>query len=184
MKIAAFLPGLALLLASAVAAQGIYPGDAVRVNDRTISYQRFHGFYIEFRNSRGVPPGARGDQLDTLTRIRREAMDSLIEQEVVAQAAEAIGIEVDAAEVDQFVADFRAVFDNEIGYDERLKTEGFTEASFRTHVERMIAAKVYLDRVRVDAADVSDAELERFYAENEARLTLPEQVRVRSLSTK
>ena len=48
----------------------------------------------------------------------------------------------------------------------------------------MIAAKIYLDRIRMDVADVSDVELERFYAENEARLTLPEQVRVRHILLK
>ncbi len=40
--------------AASAQAQGIYPGDAVRVNAETISYQRFQGFYIEYRNSKGV----------------------------------------------------------------------------------------------------------------------------------
>ena len=46
-------------------------------------------------------------------------------------------------------------------------------------VERMMAAKIYLDRIRIDASDVSDAELQRYYKDNEYRLTLPEQVRER-----
>ena len=71
---------LALLLyaATGLQAQGIYPGNAVRVNDETVSYQRFHGFYIEYRNTKGVAVGARGDQLELLTQLRREAMDLLI----------------------------------------------------------------------------------------------------------
>ena len=52
-------------------AQGIYPGDAVRVNDETISYQRFQGFYVEYRNSKGVAVGARGDQLELLNKLRQ-----------------------------------------------------------------------------------------------------------------
>ena len=50
-------------IAAGVHAQGIYPGDAVRVNGETISYQRFQGFYTEYRSSKGVQVGARGDQL-------------------------------------------------------------------------------------------------------------------------
>jgi parvulin-like peptidyl-prolyl isomerase len=125
------------LLVTAAPAQGIYPGDAVRVNDETISYQRFNGFYVEYRNSRGVQVGARGDQLELLTQLRKEAMDRMIEQVLVKQAAKSEGIEADPNEVD--------------------------------------------DRIRADAADVSDTELERYYHENEYRLTFPEQVRVRHI---
>jgi parvulin-like peptidyl-prolyl isomerase len=63
----------------------------------------------------------------------------------------------------------------------KLEADGFTEESFRRHVGRMLAAKVYLDRIRMDAADVRDAEVEQFYKENPDRLTTPEQVRVRHI---
>ena len=45
----------------------------------------------------------------------------------------------------------------------------------------MMAAKWYLDRVRLRAAQVSDEDLEAYYRDNERRLTLPEQVRVRHI---
>jgi hypothetical protein len=73
------------VLAAPVHAQGIYPGDAVRVNGETISYQRFQGFYVEYRNSKGVQVGARGDQLELLKELRIEAMDLMVEQELVSQ---------------------------------------------------------------------------------------------------
>ena len=176
---------LALLAAAAGAhAQGYYPGDAVRVNDETISYQRFQGFYIEYRSSKGVQVGARGDQLELMKELRREAMDLVIEQELAAQAAEREGIEADPAEVDNQVEELRAIFDTEAQFRMKLEADGFTEASYRRHVERMAAAKVYLDRIRVDVADVSDVEIEKFYKENEARLTLPPQLRVRHILLK
>lgn len=176
---------LALLaLGPAVQAQSIYPGDAVRVNDETISYQRFHGFYIEYRNSKGVQVGARGDQLELLKQLRIEAMDLMVEQEVVAQAAEREGIEVDAAQVEKQVEELRSVFDRDNQFLMKLEDDGFTEESFRRHIRRMIAAKMYLDRIRVDASDVSDNELQRFYDDNKDRLTLPAQVRVRHILLK
>lgn len=172
---------LVLLSAAASPAQGIYPGDAVRVNGETVSYQRFQGFYVEYRNSKGVQVGARGDQFELLTRLRKEAMDLLIEQELVKQAAEKENIEVDPTDVDRAVQEFRAVFKTDLSYESRLQSEGFTEESYSKHVERMIASKIYLDRVRADVADVSDTELEQYYRDNERRLTLPEQVRVRHI---
>ena len=170
-----------LILASGAHAQSSYPGDAVRVNDETISYQRFNGFYVEYRNSKGVAVGARGDQLGLLTQLRQEAMDLLIEQALVWQAAERAGIEADPAEAEKNIADVREVFDSDAAFNMKLQNEGFTEETFRKHIERMIAAKVYLDGVRLEAAEVSDAEVERYYHANEGRLTLPEQVRVRHI---
>ena len=176
---------LALVIAACAAqAQGIYPGDAVRVNDETISYQRFQGFYVEYRNSKGVQVGARGDQLELLKQLRAEAMEALVEQELVKQAAEREGIEGEPAEVDKTIEELRAVFDRDDQFRMKLESDGFSEESYRRHISRMIAAKIYLDRIRMDVADVSDVELERFYAENEARLTLPEQVRVRHILLK
>ena len=172
---------LMVLYATGVPAQGIYPGDAVRVNGETVSYQRFQGFYVEYRNSKGVQVGARGDQFELLTRLRKEAMDLMIEQVLVKQAADNEGIEVDPAEVDKTIEEFRAVFKTDLSYTSKLQGEGFSEESYRKHVERMIASKIYLDRIRADVADVSDTELEQYYRENERRLTLPEQVRVRHI---
>ena len=172
---------LSLILASGAYAQGIHPGDAVRVNDETISYQRFNGFYVEYRNSKGVAVGARGDQLELLMQLRREAMDLMIEQALVGQAAERARIKVDAAEVDQNIDEVRSIFDDDAGFIMKLQDEGFTEESFRRHIERMIAAKRYLDGIRLETSDVRDAELKRYYHDNEHRLTLPEQVRVRHI---
>ena len=169
------------LIASASPAQGLYPGDALRVNDETVSYQRFQGFYVEYRNSNGVQVGARGDQFELMTRLRSEAMDLLIEQVLVKQAAEKENIEADPSDVEENIEELRSVFKTELSWNAKLEAEGYTEESFRKHVARMIASKTYLDRIRADVADVSDTELERYYRDNEYRLTLPEQVRVRHI---
>ena len=173
---------LAVLLAHAGAfAQGIHPGDAVRVNGVAISYQRFNGFYVEYRNSKGVAVGARGDQLELFKRLRREAMDLLIEQELARQAAEREGIEVPSEEVDAGVVRLRSVFDDPEAYARRLEAEGFTEESYRKHVAGMLAAGKYLDRIRAALPAVSDPELAAYYRDNERRLTFPEEVRVRHI---
>lgn len=178
----ACLAAVLLLLSTAgLQAQGIHPGDAVRVNDEAVSNQQFNGFYIEYRNTKGVAVGARGDQLELLAQLRREAMDLIIEQTLVGQAAEEAGIEVDPAEVDLHVEELRAVYNSDDSFRMKLRDDGFTEESYRRHIARMTAAKIYLDRVRADAWDVSDADLKRFYEENESRLTLPERVRVRHI---
>ena len=162
-------------------ATGNYPGNAARVNGVDISYQRFMGLYQEHQRDRGVAIAARGDQLPLLTEMRKEAMDMLIEQELIIQAAAARGLEVTAEEIDAAWADLSEPFDSKQQFLLRLDTEGYTEDSYRVHLKRMIAAKKYLDEIRVEAVQVSDEELEQYYRDNEYRLTLPEQVRVRHI---
>ena len=171
----------AALVCTLTWAQGSYPGNAVRVNGTEISYQRFNGFYQEYQRQYGINVAARGDYLQLLTRLRREAMDLMIEQELVAQAAEKKGVAADAEQVDAAVQELRERFDKPEDFTSRLQEEGYTEDSYRKHVARMAAASNYLDEIRAGAGNVSDEDLETYYRDNQGRLTLPEQVRVRHI---
>jgi len=175
---------LLLLLIAPVAsvwASGIHPGTAARVNGVEVSYERFNAFYQEYRRPYGISVAGRGDHLDRLTKLRKEAMDEMIKQELVCQAAEATGIEVTDAEVDRAIDEISEPFKTPDEFKRRIQSEGFTPESYRAHVERMIAAKKYLDDIRLGVAEVSDEELEQYYHDNEYRLTFPEQVRVRHI---
>jgi peptidyl-prolyl cis-trans isomerase C len=184
MRLALRWIALALLLSvqgSSVWALGSNPGSAVRINGHEISNERFFAFYKEYQRGKGVAVGARGDQLEMLVRMRQEAMDLLIEQELVRDAAEKHGIEVTEEELDAAIAEVRESFKTDREFVARLETEGFTEDEYRVHVKRMIGAKKYLDQIREQHLEVGDAELEAYYKDNEYRLTLPEMVRVRHI---
>lgn len=176
------LVALLLMLPSAFSlATGNYPGNAVRINDVDVSYQRFMGVYQEYQRTQGIAIGARGDQLPKLKKMRSEAMDILIDQELIRQAAAAKGIEATDEEVQAAYDEVAEPFDSAEKLRLRLETEGYTLDSYREHLRRMIQAKKYLDSIRAEAAEVSDRQLEEFYRHNERRLTLPEQVRVRHI---
>ena len=184
----AMLPGFRLLAAllalgsgALLWAQGSHPGIAAQVNGVEISNERFNAFYQEYRRPYGINVAGRGDHLDKLTRLRREAMDLMVEQELIRQAAEQQGIEVSSEEINAALAEVSEPFKTPEEFNRRIESEGFTEDSYREHVARMIAAAKYLDGVRAGVATVSDEELETYYRDNELRLTLPEQVRVRHI---
>ena len=151
-----------LLIWQAGWATGNYPGNAVRVNGVDISYQRFMGFYQEYQRSQGVAAGARGDQLAIFKRMRKEAMDMVIDQELLKQAAEADKIEVSQEEIDAAWTEVSEPFENVDEFQRRIEGEGYTEESYRKHLQRMIAASKYLDQIRAPALDVSDEELEAY----------------------
>jgi peptidyl-prolyl cis-trans isomerase C len=172
---------VALFVTAGVWAQSNHPGDAVRINSVTIIYQRFAGFYQEYLRSKRVSAGMPGFRVPLLDRLRREAMDLMIEQELVRQAAEREGIAVSDGEIEAEVAKLRSAFNSPGVFASRLETEGFTEESYRKHIAGMLAGVKYLDGIRAAVPAVSDAELETYYRENEYRLTFPEEVRVRHI---
>ena len=178
---ATLLLSLLAVPAALALATGIYPGTAARVNGVELSNERFNAFYQEYRRPYGINIAGRGDHLDRLTKLRKEAMDEMSEQELVRQAAEAANIEVTAGEIDTAIAEISSPFKNPDEFNRRIQSEGFTPEAYREHVKRMIAAKKYLDYIRMDVAEVSDEELEKYYRDNEYRLTFPEQVRVRQI---
>lgn len=162
-------------------ATGIYPGTAARVNGVELSNERFNAFYQEYRRPYGVNVAGRGDHLDKLIKLRKEAMDEMIEQELVRQAAMAAGIEVTEAEIGRAIDEISQPFKTADEFNRRIQSEGFTPDGYREHVGRMLAAKKYLDDIRLGVSEVSDEELEQYYRDNEVRLTYPEQVRVRHI---
>ena len=170
-----------LALGVGARAQGFNPGTAVRVNGVEISNERFNAFYQEYRRPYGINVAGRGDHLQRLTRLRREALDLMVEQELIRQAAEAQRIAITPAEVDAELAVISEPFKTPEDFNRRIATEGFSVASYREHLTRMLAAKKYLDGIRGGVTEVGDAELETYYRDNERRLTLPEQVRVRHI---
>jgi peptidyl-prolyl cis-trans isomerase C len=181
-RLGSLLGTLALLVLWAGAqAQGFNPGIAVRVNGVEISNQRFVALYKEYQRSKGVAVGARGDQLDLLMRMRREAMDLMVEQELVRQAAQAKSIEVSDEELETQLAEIREPFEKPEDFARRLEAEGYSADTYPEYVRSMIAAKKYLDEIRMAVSMVSDEELEAYYRDNTHRLTLPEQVRVRHI---
>jgi peptidyl-prolyl cis-trans isomerase C len=167
-------------LSPAVAAPGDHPGIAVRINGQEISYERFNAFYQEYLRQQHVNITLTGNPAK-LTRMRREAMDMLVEQELVRQAAQAQAVEVLNEEVDGVLKEMRSQFKNPEAFLRRLETESYTLEGYRERLRGMLAAGRYLDRIRAGVASVTDAELETYYRANEYRLTLPEEVRVRHI---
>ncbi|MGE5153900.1 MAG: peptidylprolyl isomerase [Bdellovibrio bacteriovorus] len=169
-----------ILLWAGASAQGIYPGVAVRVNGVEISYERFHHAYEEHLTQNNVNIVTTRDP-QKLAQLRREAMDLMIDQELVWQAAEKQGIAASPEEVDEAVKAMESAFPSPEEFTRRLETEGFTLDSYRAHLAHAIAADRYMEGIRAQVATVSDADLEAFYRDNPLRLTLPEEVRARHI---
>lgn len=182
LKTGALVIGLAAMLvtlAGVAGAQGIYPGVAARINGVEISNESWQRSYREMLAERNVNIVTQRNS-SRMEALRRETLETLIDQELAWQAAQKASQFAAPEDVDKVIADVRASFATPDGFARKLSGEGYTEASYRDHVRRLLSGRMYLDHIAAAAvASLTDAEVEAFYADNPTRLTLPERVHAR-----
>ena len=106
-----------------------------RVNDSEITFNDFNESYSNYRRRMQALMGAAFDplQFDNLV-ARREHLENMIDQELVQQAALAMGLEIDDARLAQEIRSVPAFqVDGEFNadvYQNRLLSEGMTPAQF------------------------------------------------------
>lgn len=169
----------ALLAGAAAQAQLHAAGVAARVDGAEISAERLERGFEEYLRERQIHIGAMRSPQKVKT-LKREALDLLIDQELLWQEAKRRGLLADAAAVDEAAAALRRAFPSDEAFAARLRTEGYDEATYRTHLHRLLSARRVLERATA-AVTVDDAAIHAFYRENEAKFEQPEQRRVRHL---
>jgi peptidyl-prolyl cis-trans isomerase D len=106
-----------------------------RVNDAEITYNDFNQSYSSYRRRMQALMGPAFDplQFDSLI-ARREHLDSMVDQEIVRQAADAMGLDIDDNRLAQEIRRIPAFqIDGEFNadvYQSRLMSEGMTPSQF------------------------------------------------------
>ena len=170
----------ALLLATPAPAIAQHAGDAVRVNGVGIAHERLDRFVVEYlaqkgRNANAIRhPGA-------YRQYRREALDQLIDDELLWQEAARLGMTATRKEVDLAVAEGRARYRTADEFARRLERSGLSEATYPQHVKRQASIQNLLERKVLKGLRVNDQEVHAFYVGNPDKFTTPEQVRARHI---
>jgi len=169
-----------ILTTSSVLAQAY--GEAARVNGVSISNETLERNYEEYLRENNVNVGAIRYP-ERIVAMRRETVDLLINQELLWQAAQQQGMVATREEVARALDDIRTQFHTEEAFLSKLAIEGYTTESYQAHLQHLVSARKYLDKVSKGVA-VSDAEVHAYYTENPDRFRLPEQVRARHILLK
>ena len=170
----------AFLLATPVPAIAQHAGDAARVNGMGIANERLDRFVVEYlaqkgRNADAIRhPGA-------YRQYRREALDQLIDDELLWQEAARLGMTAGRKEVDAGVAEGRARYKTADEFARRLERAGLTEATYPEHVKRQASIQHLLERKVLKGLRVTDQEVHAFYVANPDKFTTPEEVRARHI---
>lgn len=171
----------ALLLAAAWPATAQVPGLAARVNGRPITNQRLEYFFEEYATEKGRPPASIW-QPEPFKRLKREALDQLVEQEVLYQEAERRKLTAAPADAERAVAVLKAQFKKPGSFQRKLDRGGFTEQTYLEYVRRQLSIRRLLDQeVAAAKISVSEDEAHAYYGAHLDLFVDPEAVRVRHI---
>lgn len=157
---------LCLLLVVARASWADVP--AARVNGVEIELMRLERYFSEYLDAQGrAVASIRNPGL--YKRLRDQALDELIDKELLWQEAQRQGIAISDEQVSAHVGEVEAAFGSPAIFERRLAEAGFDRAQYNEYTRHEMAAQqVYAQLSAVDAP--SQAEVEAFYDANQERL--------------
>ncbi|MDD2058224.1 SurA N-terminal domain-containing protein [Pseudomonas sp. GD03860] len=158
------LLGLLLcLLALPLQAQESPP--AALVNGVAISQLRLERYFAEYLEDRGrALTSIRNPSV--YKRLRDQALNDLIDKELLWQEAQRQGVTVSDTQVDAQIDRLRQAFGSAQVFEQRLADAGFDSKSFADYTRHELAAqRVFMDATRVPEPDA--AQVKAFYLANE-----------------
>jgi peptidyl-prolyl cis-trans isomerase C len=175
LRVAGLLAGL--LVAGLAAAQE--RGVAARVNGAEISNFRLERHFEDFLKERGRNVGALRNPA-AYKRLRREALEQLIDRELLVQEAGKRGIAVDDAALAQARAERQAGFKSHEAFLQRIADAGFDAQGYDDYLRRDLAAQRALAEL-AQAGLPTDEELRAIYAQAADRFVRPPMVQARHI---
>ena len=113
---------------------------------------------------------------------RTMIIDQLVDERLMLQEAKKKNLRVTKLDLDDGVREVRQRFPTETEFQKELEKEGMTEMQFRQRIKDQLLVKKLLDQeIRAKLIPPEDAEVEKFYKENEKDMVSPEQWRLRHI---
>ena len=160
---------LILLLASVGCSTGRGGDDVMaKVNGRKISLSEVDKYYNN--QTADAPQKPAAEQADSL---RLSILKELIDNEILMQRAEKLGLMATEDEVNSKLAEIKAPFSQE-EFDKRLKAKGITLDDFKRDLRRSITVDKVLNKEVTSKINISDADITAYYDQHKAEFNLIE----------
>ncbi|MEA1927921.1 MAG: peptidylprolyl isomerase [Candidatus Auribacterota bacterium] len=162
-------------------APGVSPGEiapdalVAQVNGKEITgvmlMQQLNAMMQQYAQQ--VPP----DQLSKLQpMLRQQAVAALVNQELLLEEADREGISPDKAAVDAEIEKIVAQFPSREQFDAQMAQAGVSAADLHRDIARNLKIQTLVDKLIPEGEEVTDEDVETFYAENTQQFKQPEQV--------
>ena len=141
-------------------------GDVIaKVNGHNILRPDIEKYY---RNQIAGQPEPSPDQAQSL---RLSILHELIENEMLVQQAEKLGVMATDAEVDSKLNEIKAPFSND-DFDKRLKDRGVTLEQIKYDLRRTLTVDKVLNKEVTSKINVSDSDITNYYNQHKAEFNL------------
>ena len=108
-----------------------------------------------------------GGDIAALRKMRKEALNDLIDKELVVQEGKKAGFEARDIEIDTEIAKIKQRFSSQDAFQQTLEQQKLTEKKLREIVKRALISKKVLDiKVKPLAKPVANEDIAAFYQEN------------------
>ena len=144
-------------------------GDVVaRVNGKAILRSEVEKYYNN--QTAGTPQKPTGE---AATSLRLNILRELIDNEIMMQRAEKLGLLATDAEVDNKLTEIKAPYTAE-EFDRRLKEKSLTVEDFKLDLRRNLTVQKVLNKEVTSKISISDADISAYYNERKAEFNLIE----------
>ena len=93
--------------------------------------------------------------------VREQMINSEVDQILLKKGADQLGITIEESEIDSYVEQMKANFDDDEAWQEALKQAGFTEDTYRDSIKSSLTTqainKHFEDEAKVEKSDILDA---------------------------
>jgi len=141
---------------------------AARVNGRVIERAEVDKYYKN--QTSGAPQQPVGEQA---TSLRLSILRDLVDQEIMMQRAEKLGLLATDAEVDAKVTEFKAPYTQE-EFEKRLKERNLTADDLRRDLRRNLTIQKVINKEISSKITISDADVNSYWEEHKAEFNLIE----------
>lgn len=114
---------------------------------------------------------------EKMAQLKTEILESLIDQELLAQAASDAGLEADQAIVDQQLQRIKGQFPSEEQYIQALAQQGVSEDSLLSDIRKSVIVQQYISDEFSSSITVDEDDAKSYYDENPGYFEQPEQIR-------
>jgi peptidyl-prolyl cis-trans isomerase C len=155
---------------------------AAKVGDRTIDMQTFEQevakFMTQYRGAQGKLPPA------FMQQIRTQAINTLINREVLLQETDKRGIKADKEAVEKGIKSVQNRFPSQKEFQEALKQMKLTQSEFEQQYLQQSRIQALLDQEIISKIKVKEDEAKAYFDANPKQFESKEQVRARHILIK
>lgn len=168
----------AALVLGAIGATGCKPVDksvVATVNGAPIKIEQIDKQIVAAKKA--TPQAFEGTQgVPVEAEYRARILDSLIQLELVKQAAKTLGVSVTDKQVDDYITQLEQQYGGKAGLEDAMKQAGVDLNQIKESVRNGLLVEAATKKAPGDVAKVTDAQIKTYYDANKASFSIPVEV--------